>query len=58
VREPPAFDPFKTPPDAELVASAYATPLRSAPGEKWEYSNLGYHVLVEIINRTWTIGCR
>jgi CubicO group peptidase (beta-lactamase class C family) len=51
VREPPAFDPFKTPPDAELIASAYATPLRFTPGEKWEYSNLGYNILVEILNR-------
>ena len=52
VREPPGFDPFETTSDAELIASAYATPLRSTPGEKWEYSNLGYHILVEIIART------
>lgn len=52
VREPPGFDPFKTTSEAELIASAYATPLRFAPGEKWEYSNLGYNVLVEIITRT------
>ena len=51
VREPPAFDPFKTTSDAELIASAYATPLRSSVGEKWEYSNLGYNILVEIITR-------
>jgi CubicO group peptidase (beta-lactamase class C family) len=51
VREPPAFDPFKTTSDAELIASAYATPLRSTVGEKWEYSNLGYNILVEIIAR-------
>jgi D-alanyl-D-alanine carboxypeptidase len=52
VREPPAFDPFKMTSEAELIASAYATPLRFTPGEKWEYSNLGYNILVEIIART------
>ena len=51
VREPPAFDPFKTTSDAELIASAYAIPLRFTPGEKWEYANLGYNILVEIITR-------
>lgn len=49
VREPPVFDPFKTISDADLIASAYPAPLRFAPGEKWEYSNVGYNILVEII---------
>ena len=51
VREPPGFDPLKTTNEAQLIKSAYATPLRSQPGEKWEYSNLGYNILVEIIAR-------
>jgi len=34
-----------------VIKSAYATPLRFTPGEKWEYSNLGYNVLAEIITR-------
>ena len=51
VREPPGFDPLKTTSEAELIKTAYATPLRSTPGTKWEYSNLGYNILVEIITR-------
>ena len=50
-REPPGFDPFKMTSDAELIKTAYATPLRFAPGEKWEYSNVGYTILAEIITR-------
>ena len=50
VREPPAFSPFDTKAsDADLIRSAYATPLRFTPGERWEYSNLGYVMLAEII---------
>ena len=52
VREPPGFDPFKTMGVDELVKTAYAVPLRFAPGEKYEYSNTGYNVLAEIIART------
>jgi D-alanyl-D-alanine carboxypeptidase len=50
VREPPAFDPFKTTGVSELIRSAYPVPLRFAPGEKWEYSNTGYNILAEIIS--------
>lgn len=52
VREFPGFDPYKVQPDAELIASTYALPLKFAPGSKWEYSNAGYYVLAEIIRRT------
>jgi CubicO group peptidase (beta-lactamase class C family) len=51
VREPPAFNPDVVQSDEELVRSAYSVPLRFAPGEKWEYSNLGYGVLVHIVSR-------
>jgi CubicO group peptidase (beta-lactamase class C family) len=51
VREPPAFSPFKADTDAHLIESAYATPLRFAPGARWEYSNLGYVILAEVISR-------
>lgn len=58
VREPPAFDPMKQQSLMELIESAYSQPLRFTPGEKWEYSNLGYNVLAEIIGRAsgipWT----
>ena len=36
---------------AVLIKSAYATPLVFAPGEKWQYSNLGYVMLAEIMTR-------
>lgn len=51
VREPPAFDPYKIQPDAEVIASAYAVPLRFTPASKFEYSNTGYYVLAEIIRK-------
>jgi D-alanyl-D-alanine carboxypeptidase len=57
-RELPGFDPYKVQPDAEVIASAYALPLRFTPGTKWEYSNTGYYVLAEVIRRVsgepWT----
>jgi CubicO group peptidase (beta-lactamase class C family) len=51
VREAPAFDFFKVQPDLDVIASAYAVPLRFGLGDKWEYSNLGYFLLAEIITR-------
>lgn len=51
VREPPGFDPYKIRSDAEVIASAYAVPLRFPPASKFEYSNTGYYVLAEIIRR-------
>lgn len=48
-REFPAFDPFKPQAEADTLKIAAALPLRFAPGEKWEYSNIGYSVLAEII---------
>lgn len=37
--------------DEELIALEAAIPLRFAPGEKWAYSNMGYHLLGFIANR-------
>lgn len=37
--------------DAALIAKAAAMPLRFQPGQKWEYSNTGYHLLGYICNR-------
>ena len=58
VREPPGFDPFESRSDREVIRSAYDLPLRFQPGEKWEYSNVGYFLLGEIIRtvsgRPWT----
>jgi CubicO group peptidase (beta-lactamase class C family) len=58
IREAPAFDPVKVQSDAEVIKSAYGTPLRFAPGERYEYGNLNYFALAEIIRevsgRPWS----
>ena len=58
VREGPGFDGFKGQPDIDVIKTAYPLALEFKPGEKYEYSNLGYFVLAEIISRVsrkpWT----
>jgi D-alanyl-D-alanine carboxypeptidase len=58
IRDAPGFDPSKVLLDIEVIKTAYEAPLRFAPGDKWEYSNLGYFILAEIIrkvsNRHWS----
>jgi D-alanyl-D-alanine carboxypeptidase len=51
VRESPAFDPKTEKSDAEVIKAAYDLPLRFPPGTKWEYSNVGYFTLAEIVAR-------
>ena len=51
VREAPGFDPLKVQNDADVIKTAYPLPLRFAPGEKWEYCNVGYFTLAEIIRK-------
>ena len=51
VREAPGFDPLKIQNDADVIKTAYSLPLRFTPGEKWEYCNVGYFTLAEIINK-------
>lgn len=51
VREAPGFDPFKVQADADVIKTAYPLPLRFAPGEKWEYCNVGYFALAEIMRK-------
>ena len=51
VREAPGFDPFKIQNDADVIKTAYPLPLRFAPGEKYEYCNVGYFTLAEIIRK-------
>ena len=51
VREGPGFNPYRVQPDIDVITTAYLLPLRFKPGEKYEYSNLGYYVLAEIIYR-------
>ena len=52
LREAPGFDPFKVQSNADVIKTAYSQPLRFQPGEKWEYCNVGYFVLAEIIRKT------
>ena len=52
VREAPGFDPMKVQNDADVIRTAYSLPLRFAPGEKYEYGNVNYFILAEIIRRT------
>ncbi|MBS1793145.1 MAG: serine hydrolase [Acidobacteria bacterium] len=51
VREAPGFDPLKIQSDADVIKTAYPLPLRFQPGEKWEYCNVGYFTLAEIIRK-------
>ncbi|MGE5837628.1 MAG: serine hydrolase domain-containing protein [Acidobacteriota bacterium] len=51
VRDAPGFDPSRVQLDADVIKTAYELPLRFAPGAKWEYSNLGYFILAEIISK-------
>ena len=37
--------------DATVIKTAYDLPLRFAPGEKWQYCNVGYFALAEIIRK-------
>ena len=58
VREAPGFDPFKIQSDADVIRTAYPLPLRFEPGSKWEYCNVGYFALAEVIHKVtgqpWT----
>jgi len=51
VREAPGFDPLKIQNDADVIKTAYPLPLRFSPGEKYEYCNVGYFSLAEIIRK-------
>jgi D-alanyl-D-alanine carboxypeptidase len=51
VREAPGFDFNKLQPDIAVIETGYSVPLAFATGEKYEYSNLGYFVLAEIIHK-------
>lgn len=57
VREAPGFAENKPQPDLDVIRSAFATPLQWKPGDKYDYSNLGYYTLAEVIhvvsNKAW-----
>ncbi len=50
-RESPVFDPMKVQPDSELIKATFPLPLGFVPGSKWEYSNMNYYCVAEIIRR-------
>lgn len=51
VRESPGYLPILRQPDIAVIRAAYPLPLQFAPGEKYQYSNVGYFTLAEIIRR-------
>ncbi len=50
-REGPAYDNFKIQPDIDIIKSAYNLPLVFKAGEKYQYCNLAYFMLAEIIKQ-------
>lgn len=51
VREAPGYDNFKMQSDLSIIKSAYDLPLNFPTGEKYQYCNLGYFMLAEIITQ-------
>lgn len=50
-REAPAYDNYKIQPELMVIKSAYALPLEFKTGEKYQYCNLGYFILAQIITQ-------
>lgn len=50
-REAPAYNNFKIQPDIDVIKSAYNLPLVFKTGEKYQYCNLAYFMLAEIIKQ-------
>jgi len=50
-REGPAYDNCKIQPDINIIKSAYSLPLVFTTGEKYQYCNLAYFMLAEIIKQ-------
>lgn len=51
VRESPGYLPLLRQPDINVIRAAYPLPLQFTPGEKYQYSNVGYFTLADIIRR-------
>lgn len=49
--EGPAYDNFIIQSDLKIIKSAYPLPLQFKTGEKYQYCNLGYYMLAEIITQ-------
>lgn len=52
LREGPAFDWLRVQPDSVVIRSAFAAPLEFPTGSKYQYCNVCYFTLAEIIART------
>ena len=50
-REAPAYDNYKIQSDLAVIKSAYPLPLDYKTGEKYQYCNLGYFILAEIVSQ-------
>lgn len=50
-REGPAYANHLIQPDLTIIRSAYSLPLDFKPGEKYQYCNLAYYMLAEIITQ-------
>lgn len=51
VRESPAFDGERIKPDFEVVSATFGVPLASPTGTRWDYCNVCYFALAEVITR-------
>lgn len=51
LREGPAFDPLKAQPDSVVIRSAFAPPLEFPTGSRYQYCNVCYFTLADIIAR-------
>ena len=51
LREGPAFDALKIQPDSIVIRSAFASPLEFPTGSKYQYCNVCYFTLADIIAR-------
>jgi CubicO group peptidase (beta-lactamase class C family) len=51
VRESPAFQPMLLQHDTVLIKAAYKLPLVFPTGTRWQYCNLGYFMLADIIRQ-------
>jgi D-alanyl-D-alanine carboxypeptidase len=50
-REGPAFDPLKVQPDSVVIQSAFGAPLEFPIGSKYQYCNVCYFTLADVIAR-------
>jgi len=51
VREAPGFNALKVQKDADVIRTAFSEPLVFPTGKGWQYCNLGYFTLAEIISK-------